>query len=160
MADPKQDNWRTKPAFNYEFTDFAECIQLAVLEFSKRPSVIFMLIRHDIPPFWLCMPWTQYRTAPVDHPCHSSSVVFRGNFFELRKIAYSIPPDLFSAAPLPKDHNIKPEADAIHDDALNIAQTKPNGSDPASVQIDPNSSTPAPLGPVQPDPFPYKDPNA
>lgn len=160
MADPKQDNWRTHPAFNFEFETFAECLELAVLEFTKRPSVVFLLIRHNIHPAWLCMPWTQYRTAPADHPCNNSTVIFRGNYFDLRKIAYSIPPDLFSTAPLADDHNINPEADAIHDDALNIAQTKPNGSDPVSVQIDPNSSTPAPLAPVQPDPNSVKEPDA
>lgn len=98
MPDPKQDNWRTQPAFNYEFESFAECIELAVSEFFRRPSVIFLLLRHNIKSIWLCMPWSQYRSAPADHPCHNATVIFRGNFFDLRRLAYSIPPDLFSAA--------------------------------------------------------------
>ena len=95
MTDPKKDNYRTVPAFNYEFEDLAECIASAVLEFSKRPAVIFVIMRHSHRAIWLVLPWTQYRSTPVDHPCHSSTIVFRGNLFDLRKIAYSFPPDLF-----------------------------------------------------------------
>ena len=130
MTDPKKDNYRTVPAFNYEFEDLAECIASAVLEFSKRPAVIFVIMRHFHRAIWLVLPWTQYISAPVDHPCHASTLVFRGNLFDLRKIAYSFPPDLFGD-PIFDPPIDKPATDAPPDEAAQAAQSgADNGSDP------------------------------
>ena len=78
------------------------------------------------------MPWSQYRTAPTDHPCRSSSVVFRGNFFDLRKIAYSIPPDLFSSAEVPESETDPHQDDLAKVDKPAVADSSGNGSGPAS----------------------------
>ena len=130
MADPKKDNYRTIPAFNYEFDDLAECVASAVLEFTNRPAVIFVIMRHSHRAIWLVLPWSQYRSAPVDHPCHASTLVFRGNLFDLRNIAYSFPPDLFGH-PIFDPPIDKPAADAPPDEAAQAALSgADNGSDP------------------------------
>lgn len=129
MTDPKLDNWRTRPAFNHEFTDFTDCVSLAVLEFSRHPSAIFLILKHNRKAIWLVMPWSQYRSAPAEHACHNSTVIFRGNLFDLRKIAYSFPPDLFTNLLKLKAEPEPAEPDSDNEKHPAQAEDTGNGSD-------------------------------
>lgn len=123
MNDPKKDNYRSVPAFNYEYPTLVDCVTSALIAFTKKPTTIFLLLYHPLSSVWLVMPWAQYRHCAADHTASSSTIVFRGNLFQLRDIAYSFPPDLFNklgddpgidletaAAPASEDANPDPAA--------------------------------------------------
>lgn len=128
MADPKKDNYRSVPAFNYEYPTLVDCVTSALIAFTNKPATIFLLLYHHLRSVWLVMPWAQFRLCTADHTASSSTVVFRGNLFQLRDIAYSFPPDLFNklgdvpakaldaaAAPDSEDANPDPAAGANGD---------------------------------------------
>jgi hypothetical protein len=99
MPDPRPSNWRTVPAFNYEHPTLGDCVACAVKEFSQRMTTNFLILRHNTLPFYLIMPWSQFRSAPVDHPVNKSTILFKGTILELRQIAFSFPPDLLNSFP-------------------------------------------------------------
>jgi len=130
MVDPKKDNYRVVPAFNFEFATLVDCVTSAIIEFTKRPALPFLIMHYDARDFWLVLPLSQYRSAPADHPCHSSTVIFNGNLFALRDLAYSFPPDLFSDTifNLP-DHRLA-ETVQPNEIAPPAPRDSGNGSDP------------------------------
>ena len=111
MSNPGQSNWRTVPAFNYEYDNLPDAVRCAINEFSKRQGQTFLIMRHHTKQIYLCIPWSQYRAAPVDHPCSSSSILFKGDLMDLRAMAYSFPPDLLTSFPSPQP-DLMAEVDA------------------------------------------------
>ena len=113
MTDPKPTNYTTIANFNTEYATLADCVLTAINEFRNRIMQIFLIFYLPLTAKYLLLPWSQYRKAPSDHPCHHGQMVFRGTLLQLREIAFSFPPDILASFPKIGDQPSDPEPEVV-----------------------------------------------